>query len=179
MMPCTQQHPIGFIVLREVMRNGRICRSPVQQLHALVNHRAVHCIRLAVKIFMNFTRIDFNVPFLASYRHSVHSGITAFCCVHTYRRCRASGISRHGRICSRLGARQLSGTYVHSELPQFSDIRGLISGSMPRYPHTLRPVAFVTVFVCSRLYVFRFRIKKSLNERCRMGVSPFSSHQIP
>ncbi len=53
------------------------------------------------------------------------------------------GISRHGRICSRLGARQLSGTYVHSELPQFSDIRGLISGSMPRYPHTLRPVAFV------------------------------------
>ena len=178
-MPCTQQPPIGFIVLREVMRNGRICRSPVQQLHALVNHRAVHCIRLAVKISMNFTRIDFNVPFLASYRHSVDSGITAFCCVHTYRRCRAGSISRHGQTCSRLGARQLSGTYVHSELPQFSDIRGLIGGSMPRYPHTLRPVAFVTVFVCSRLYVFRFRIRKSLNERCRMGVSPFSSHQIP
>jgi hypothetical protein len=130
----------------------------VQQLHALVNHRAVHCIRLAVKISMNFTRIDFNVPFLASYRHSVDSGITAFCCVHTYRRCRAGSISRHGQTCSRLGARQLSGTYVHSDLPQFSDIRGLISGSMPRYPHTLRPVAFVTVFVCSRLYVFRFRI---------------------
>ena len=178
-MPCTQQPPIGFIVLREVMRNGRICRSPVQQLHALVNHRAVHCIRLAVKISMNFTRIDFNVPFLASYRHSVDSGITAFCCVHTYRRCRAGSISRHGQTCSRLGARQLSGTYVHSALPQFSDIRGLISGSMPRYPHTLRPVAFVTVFVCYRLYVFRFRIRKSLNERCRMGVSPFSSHQIP
>ena len=146
----------------------------MQRLHASVNHRMVQRVRLAAKIFMNFTRIDFNVPFLASYRHSVHSGITAFCCVHTYRRCRASGISRHGRICSRLGARQLSGTYVHSELPQFSDIRGLISGSMPRYPHTLRPVAFVTVFVCSRLYVFRFRIRKSLNERCRMGVSPVS-----
>ena len=101
-MPCTQQPPIGFIVLREVMRNGRICRSPVQQLHALVNHRAVHCIRLAVKISMNFTRIDFNVPFLASYRHSVDSGITAFCCVHTYRRCRAGSISRHGQTCSRL-----------------------------------------------------------------------------
>ena len=115
----------------------------------------------------------------ASRRHAVHRRITVFRSVHTYRRCRASGISRHGRICSRLGARQLSGTYVHSELPQFSDIRGLISGSMPRYPHTLRPVAFVTVFVCSRLYVFRFRIRKSLNERCRMGVSPFSSHQIP
>ena len=67
------------------------------QLHALVNHRAVHCIRLAVKISMNFTRIDFNVPFLASYRHSVDSGITAFCCVHTYRRCRAGSISRHGQ----------------------------------------------------------------------------------
>ena len=178
-MPCSYQHPTGFIVLCESIRNGKKHRSPVQRLHASVNHRAVHCIRLAVKIFMNFTRIDFNVPFLASYRHSVHSGITAFCCVHTYRRCRASGISRHGRICSRLGARQLSGTYVHSELPQFSDIRELISGSIPRYPHTLRPVAFVTVFVCSRLYVFRFRIRKSLNERCRMGVSPFSSHQIP
>ena len=160
------------------MRNGGIHRIPVQWLRAMVNHRMVHCVRLTVKIFMNFTRIDFKVPFLASHRYSVHSRIRAFCCVHTYRWCRAGSISRHGQICSRLGARQLSGTYVHSDLPQFSDIRGLISGSMPRYPHTLRPVAFMTVFVCSRLYVFRFRIRKSLNERCRMGVSPFSSHQI-
>ena len=178
-MPCSYQHPTGFIVLGGGGGGGKKHRSPVQRLHASVNHRMVQCVRPAAKTFTDFTRIDRETPVLASRRHAVHRRITVFCCVHTYRRCRASGISRHGRICSRLGARQLSGTYVHSELPQFSDIRGLISGSMPRYPHTLRPVAFVTVFVCSRLYVFRFRIRKSLNERCRMGVSPFSSHQIP
>ena len=178
-MPYSQQHPISFIVLGEVMRNGGIYHIPVQWLHTTVNHRTVHCVRLTVKISMNFTRIDCNVPFLISYQHSVHSGITAFCCVHTYRWRRAGSISRHGQICSRLSARQLFGTYVHSDFPQFSDIRGLISGSIPRYPHTLRPVAFVTVFVCSRLYVFRFRIKKSLNERCLIGVSPFSARQIP
>ena len=68
-MPCSQQHPIGFIVLREVMRNSGICRSSVQWIHTLVNHRAVHCIRLTVKIFMNFTRIDCNMPFLAELRY--------------------------------------------------------------------------------------------------------------
>ena len=51
--------PTGFIILREVMRNGGIYRIPVQWILTSVNHRAVHCIRLAVKIFMNFTRIDF------------------------------------------------------------------------------------------------------------------------
>ena len=60
-MPCSQQHPTGFIVLREVMRNGGIYRIPVQWILTSVNHRAVHCIRLAVKIFMNFTRIDFRM----------------------------------------------------------------------------------------------------------------------
>ena len=178
-MLCSQQHPTGFIVLRESIRSGRICRSPVQRLYASVNHRMVQRVRPTAKIFTDFTSIDWETPVSAARQHAVHRRITAFRCVHTYRRCRASDISRHGRICSRLGACQLSGTYVHSALPQFSDIRGLISDSMPRYPHTLRPVAFVTVFVCSRLYVFRFRIRKSLNERCRMGVSPFSSHQIP
>jgi hypothetical protein len=58
-MLCSQQHPTGFIILREVMRNGGIYRIPVQWILTSVNHRAVHCIRLAVKIFMNFTRIDF------------------------------------------------------------------------------------------------------------------------
>ena len=47
------------------MRNGGIYRISVQQLHTLVNHRAVHCIRLAVKIFMNFTRIDFRAEKLS------------------------------------------------------------------------------------------------------------------
>ena len=58
-MPCTQQHPIGFIVLREVMRNVGIGYIPVQRLHASVNHQMVQCVRPAVKIFMNFTSIDF------------------------------------------------------------------------------------------------------------------------
>ena len=57
-MPCTQQPPIDFIVLREFMRNGGIGYIPVQRLHLSVNHWAVHCVRLTVKIFMNFTRID-------------------------------------------------------------------------------------------------------------------------
>ena len=64
-MPCSQWHPIGFIVLREVMRNGRIYHIPVQWLHATVNHRTVHCVRLTVKIFMNFTRIDFKAEKLS------------------------------------------------------------------------------------------------------------------
>ena len=59
MMPCSQQHPIGFIVLCESIRNGEKYHISVQRLHASVNHRMVQCIRLAVKIFMNFTRIDF------------------------------------------------------------------------------------------------------------------------
>ena len=59
MMPCSQQHPISFIVLGEVMRNGGIYHIPVQWLHTLVNHRTVQCVRLAAKIFTDFTSIDF------------------------------------------------------------------------------------------------------------------------
>ncbi len=58
-MPCSQQPPIGFIVLCEVMRNGGIYRISVQQLHSLVNHRAVHCVRPVAKIITNFTSIGF------------------------------------------------------------------------------------------------------------------------
>ena len=58
-MPCTQQHPIDFIVLCEVMRNGGIYHIQVQRLHASVNHQMVQCVRLAAKIFTNFTSIDF------------------------------------------------------------------------------------------------------------------------
>ena len=64
-MPCSQQHPAGFILLREIIRNGGIYYVPVQRLHTLVNHRAVHCIRLAVKIFMNFTSVDFGTAKLS------------------------------------------------------------------------------------------------------------------
>ena len=58
-MPCTQQPPIGFIVLREVMRNGGIGYIPVQRLHTLVNHRMVQRVRPAAKIITDFTSIDF------------------------------------------------------------------------------------------------------------------------
>ena len=58
-MPCTQQPPIDFIVLREFMRNGGIGYIPVQRLHASVNHRMVQRVRPAAKIITDFTSIDF------------------------------------------------------------------------------------------------------------------------
>ena len=77
-MPCSQQHPIGFIVLREVMRNGGKYHISVQQLHALVNHRMVQCVWLTVKIFMNLTRIDFKAEKL-SRRCTARYGKTDLC----------------------------------------------------------------------------------------------------
>ena len=41
------------------MRNGGIYHIPVHRLHAPVNHRMVQCVRLAAKIFTDFTSIDF------------------------------------------------------------------------------------------------------------------------
>ena len=64
-MPCSQLRPTGFTVLREVMRNGGIYHSPVQQLHASVNHRMVHRVRPAAKIFTDFTSIDFEAAKLS------------------------------------------------------------------------------------------------------------------
>ena len=58
-MPCSQLRPIGFIVLCENIRNGRICHSPVQQLRISVNHLMVQCVQSAAKIFTDFTRIVF------------------------------------------------------------------------------------------------------------------------
>ena len=77
-MPCTQQPPIGFIVLREVMRNGGIYHIPVQWIHTLVNHRTVHCVWLTVKIFMNFTRIDCKAEKLSQLR-TARYGKDDFC----------------------------------------------------------------------------------------------------
>ena len=77
-MPCSQQHPIGFIVLREVIRNGGICRRQVQPLHASVNHRMVQCVRPAAKIFTDFTSIDF-VASKSSRRCTAWYGKPAFC----------------------------------------------------------------------------------------------------
>ena len=58
-MPCSQQHPIGFIVLREVMRNVGIGYIPVQRLHTLVNHPLVYCVLSTAYFFAVFTSIDF------------------------------------------------------------------------------------------------------------------------
>ena len=77
-MPCTQQPPIDFIVLREFMRNGGIGYIPVQRLHLSVNHWAVHCVRLTVKIFMNFTRIDCRAEKM-SRRCTARYGIDGSC----------------------------------------------------------------------------------------------------
>ena len=77
-MPCLQLRPIGFIVLCESIRNGRICRSPVQQLHASVNHRMVHRVRPAAKIFTDFTSIDFGTA-KSSRRCTAQYGIDGLC----------------------------------------------------------------------------------------------------
>ena len=77
-MPCSQQYPIGFIVLRENIRSGRICRSPVHRFHALVNHRMVQRVRPAAKIFTDFTSIDFGTIEL-SCRCTARYGKDDFC----------------------------------------------------------------------------------------------------
>ena len=77
-MPCTQQPPIDFIVLREFMRNGGIGYIPVQRLHLSVNHWAVQCVRLAAKIFTDFTSIDFEAAKL-SRQCTAWYGKPAFC----------------------------------------------------------------------------------------------------
>ena len=58
-MPCSQQRPTSFIVLRENIRNRRIYRGLVQRLHASINHQMVQCVRPATKTFTDFTSIDF------------------------------------------------------------------------------------------------------------------------
>ena len=77
-MPCSQLRPIGFIVLCENIRNGRICHISVHRLHAPVNHRMVQCVRLAAKIFTDFTSIDFWTAKL-SHRCTAWYGKPAFC----------------------------------------------------------------------------------------------------
>ena len=105
-MPCSQQPPIGFIVLCEVMRNGGIYRISVQQLHSLVNHRAVHCVRPVAKIFTNFTSIDFEAvkigcPCTARYgRRLVYAAVRRFCVPNAdsaadFTRCRELLHQRH------------------------------------------------------------------------------------
>ena len=64
-MPCSQLRPIGFIVLCESIRNGRICRRQVQRLRASVNHRMVQSVRPTAKIFTDFTSIDFGAARLS------------------------------------------------------------------------------------------------------------------
>ena len=85
-MPCLQLRPIGFIVLCESIRNGRICRRQVQRLRASVNHRMVQSVRPAAKIFTDFTSIDFEAvkigcPCTARYGKTdlVYAAVRWFC----------------------------------------------------------------------------------------------------
>ena len=77
-MSCSQQHPIGFIVLCEVMRNGEKYHISVQRLHASANHRMVQCVRPVAKIFADFTSIDF-VTAKLSRRCTARYGIDGLC----------------------------------------------------------------------------------------------------
>ena len=47
------------------MRNGGIYHISVHRLHAPVNHRMVHRVRPAAKIFTDFTSIDFKAEKLS------------------------------------------------------------------------------------------------------------------
>ena len=60
------------------MRNGGIYHIPVHRLHAPVNHRMVQCVRLAAKIFTDFTSIDFGTA-KSSRRCTAWYGKPAFC----------------------------------------------------------------------------------------------------
>ena len=77
-MPCSQQHPTGFIVLCESIRNGEKRRSPVQRVHASVNHRMVQCVRFTAKIFTDFTSIVFGAAKL-SRRCTARYSIDGLC----------------------------------------------------------------------------------------------------
>ena len=77
-MPCSQLRPIGFIVLCENIRNGRICHISVHRLHAPVNHRMVQCVQSAAKIFTDFTRIVLGAAKL-SRRCTARYGIDGSC----------------------------------------------------------------------------------------------------
>ena len=50
----------------------------MQWLHISVNHRAVQCVRLTVKVFMNFTRIDFKTEKLSRLCTALY-GKAGFC----------------------------------------------------------------------------------------------------
>ena len=77
-MLCSKQHPTGFTVLREVMRNGGIYHIPVHRLHVPVNHRMVHRVRPTAKIFTDFTSIDL-VAAKLSRLCTARYGKTDFC----------------------------------------------------------------------------------------------------
>ena len=77
-MLCSKQHPTGFTVPREVMRNGGIYHIPVHRLHASVNHRMVQCVRFTAKIFTDFTSIVFGAAKL-SRRCTARYSIDGLC----------------------------------------------------------------------------------------------------
>ena len=165
-MPCSQQHPISFIVLREVMRNGGKYHISVQQLRVSVNHRMVHRVRPAAKIFTDFTSIDFEAAKLSrqctarygkvslctllyacfAYQPSVqrqilHSAVK-YSTVHT-----SKMVFRNEIKNSRTGCTAC--TAVLKSTPRFQYGSGLTT-SMPTKPRTRLPPTW-TLLVASTL----------------------------
>ena len=165
-MPCSQLRPIGFIILCENIRSGRICRSPVQQLHASVNHRMVQCVRPAAKIFTDFTSIVFGAaklsrPCTARYRRAflctllhagfvyqpsvqrqiLHSAVKCFT-VRTSKMVFKNEIKNSRTECTAC-------TAVLKSIPHFQYGGGLIT-SMPTNPRTRLPPTW-TLLVASTL----------------------------
>ena len=165
-MPCSQLRPIGFIVLCENIRNGRICHSPVQQLRISVNHRMVQCVRLAAKIFTDFTSIDFGTA-KSSRRCTAWYGKPSFCTllyagfayqpsvqrqilhsavkystVHTSKMVFKNGIKNSRTGCTAC-------TAILKSIPHFQYGGGLTT-SMPTNPRTRLPPTW-TLLVASTL----------------------------
>ena len=165
-MPCSQLRPIGFIVLCENIRNGRICHSPVQQLRISVNHLMVQCVRPTTKIFTDFTSIDFEAvkigcPCTARYgkvslctllyacfayqpsvqRQILHSAVK-YSTVHT-----SKMVFRNEIKNSRTGCTAC--TAVLKSTPRFQYGSGLTT-SMPTKPRTRLPPTW-TLLVASTL----------------------------
>ena len=147
----------------ENIRNGRICHSPVQQLCVSVNHRMVHRVRPAAKIFTDFTSIDFEAAKLsrqctARYgkvslctllyacfvyqppiqRQILHSAVKCFT-VRTSKMVFENGIKNSRTEC----------TAILKAIPHFQYGSGLTI-SMPTNPRTRLPLTW-TLLVASTL----------------------------
>ena len=189
-MLCSQQHPIGFIVLRKNIRNGRICYSPVQQLYASVNHRMVHRVRPTAKIFTDFTSIDFRgakLSRLCTARYGKVSLCTLLYAGFAYQppiqqqmpcnasRCaQAKAVFKNGVKNSRTECTVCTAILKSSSHFQYGS--GLTT-STPIKPRTRLPPTW-TLLVASTLYSRSFCASSELTRLADMGFCALSSHHL-